>query len=95
MPTARRTRSSRSAHRGGRMRGRGAALDWFKRAGEWIKSNIKDTKLVSRVSGALAKVGVPYAAQVNQVSSDIGWGRRRGRGLRLAGSGRRGGYRKY
>ena len=94
MPTARRTRSSRSVlkhHRGGRrMRGRGAALDWFKKAGEWIKSNIKDTKLVSRVSGALARVGVPYAGQVQQVSSDLGWGRRRGRGLRLAG-----GYRKY
>ncbi len=79
------------------MRGRGKALEWFKKAGEWIKSNIKDTKLVSRVSGALARAGVPYAGQVHQVSSDIGWGRRgrrSGRGLRLAGSSR-GGYRHY
>lgn len=80
--------------RGRRMRGRGKVLDWLKGAAQWVKSNIRDKHVISKVSGALAKAGVPYADKVNEVSSSLGWGRRRrgtkktGRGLKLAGHGR-------
>lgn len=76
----------------GRMRGRGKVLNWLKGAAQWVKNNIKDKHVISKVSGALASAGVPYADKVQSVSSSLGWGRRRrapksGRGLKLAGRG--------
>ena len=76
----------------GRQRGRGAALDWMKKAANWVKTNVKDKKIISSVSAALQKAGVPYMDKVHQVSSDLGWGRRllsrrkqRGGALKMAG----------
>lgn len=72
------------------MRGAGKALDWLKKAGTWIRDNIKNKHVISSVAGALQQVGVPYAGQVYDVSNKLGWGirgkrRRHGGGLRLAG----------
>lgn len=74
--------------RGKRMRGRGKVMDWLKNAAQWVKTNVRDKHVISRVSGALSKAGVPYADKVYEASNSLGWGRRRrhGRGLRLAGS---------
>ena len=73
---------------GGRRKTRGGSkfTDFFKRAHSWIKKN----KVISRVSGALNKIGVPYTDKIASVASTLGYGRRRrGGSLRLAGAGRR------
>lgn len=88
-------KKSTKGGRRGRQRGRGAALDWMKKAANWVKTNVKDKKIISNVSAALQKAGVPYMDKVHQVSSDLGWGRRlqarrlRGGSLRMAGGLRR------
>jgi hypothetical protein len=86
----RRTSTSR---RGGKMRGKGAFLNFFKKVGKWFKDN----KVISKVGNALGSVGVPYASKIGSVAGTLGYGRRRrggslrlaGNGLSLAGSGRR------
>ena len=65
-----------------RQRGRGF-MDFLGRANNFLKSS----KLVSTVGNALSSAGVPYAGAVANVASRFGYGRKRGRGLRLSGSG--------
>ncbi len=50
-------------------------------AHDWLKRN----KIISTVSGALSRVGVPYAGAINTASSALGYGRRRRRVRRRAG----------
>lgn len=55
------------------VRRRGAGFfDVLKSAHDWIKKN----KIISTVSGALSKVGVPYAGAINTASSALGYGRK-------------------
>ena len=59
-----------------RRRGRGffqTMGNALSKAHDWIQSN----KIISTVSGALSKVGVPYAGAINTASSALGYGRRR------------------
>ena len=57
-----------------RVRRQGAGfLDALRSAHRWIKDN----KIISTVSGALSKVGIPYAGAINTASSALGYGRRR------------------
>ena len=57
-----------------RVRRQGAGfLDALKSAHDWIRKN----KIISTVSGASSKVGVPYAGAINTASSALGYGRRR------------------
>ena len=59
-----------------RRRGRGCFQNIgnaISKANDWLKSN----KIISTVSGALSKVGVPYAGAINTASSALGYGRRR------------------
>jgi len=37
---------------------------------------LRGTKAISRISGALGSVGVPYASQVSGLASSLGYGRR-------------------
>ena len=75
------SRRSRMGRGRRRMRG-GAVMDWIRKAHSFIKKN----KLVSRVAGALASGGVPYAKTVGSLASKIGYGKRKSGGsLRLAG----------
>ena len=77
------TRRSRMGRGRRRMRG-GAVMDWIRKAHSFIKKN----KLVSRVAGALASGGVPYAKTVGSIAGRLGYGRRKrrsGGSLRLAG----------
>ena len=56
-----------------RVRRQGAGfLDALRSAHRWIKDN----KIISTVSGALSKVGIPYAGAINTASSALGYGRR-------------------
>lgn len=79
-----RTSSIRRSTRrtGKRMRGKGF-ISFLKKANNWLRSN----KIVSKVAGALSSVGIPYADKVNSVATSLGYGRRRGGSLRLAGRG--------
>ena len=73
----------RMTHRAGRRRQRGRGImDFLGRAKDFLQKS----KLVSTVGNALSSAGVPYAGAVTSVASRFGYGRRRGRGLRLAGS---------
>ena len=77
----------RMTHRAGRRRQRGRGImDFLGRAKDFLqKSN-----LVSTVGNALSSAGVPYAGAISNVASRFGYGRKRlrkGRGLKLAGSG--------
>ena len=64
-----------------KMRGRGF-WDWVKKAHNWIK----DKKIISTLARAVGAAGVPYASQIGNVASSLGYGRgRSGYGLRLAG----------
>ncbi len=53
-------------------------FDVLKSGHDWLKRN----KIISTVSGALSKVGVPYAGAINTASSALGYGRRRKRVVR-------------
>ena len=65
---------TRRRRRVGRPQRRGAGfMDALRSAHDWIKKN----KIFSTVSGALSKVGVPYAGAINTASSALGYGRRR------------------
>ena len=66
------------------MRGRGF-MDFLSKANNFLKQS----KLVSGVGSALGAMGVPYAGQIGSVAGSLGYGMRRGRGLRLAGGYRR------
>ena len=68
-------------HRRRRMRGRGF-MD-FGKANNFLKTS----KLVSTVGNALGAAGVPYASKIGSFAGAAGYGRRRGRGLKLAGMG--------
>jgi hypothetical protein len=48
-------------------------LDALRSAHDFIKRN----KIISTVSGALSKVGIPYAGAINTASTALGYGRRR------------------
>ena len=65
-----------------RQRGRGI-MDFLGRAKDFLQK----IKLVSTVGNAVSSAGVPYAGAVANVASRFGYGRKRGRGLRLAGRG--------
>ena len=83
MPVRRSHRVHRLRHK--RQRGRGF-MDWISKAGDFLKSS----KLVSTVGNALGSAGVPFASQIGSVAGSLGYGRRRrGKGLGLAGMGRR------
>ena len=74
----------RMRHRGGRRRQRGRGImDFLGRAKDFLQKS----KLVSTVGNALGAAGVPLAGQIGSVASRFGYGRKRGRGLRLAGRG--------
>jgi hypothetical protein len=78
------TRRSRMGRGRRRMRMKGGSVvSWLRKAHDFVKKN----KLVSRVAGALASGGVPYAKTVGSLASKIGYGRKmkRGGSLRLAG----------
>lgn len=55
------------------MRGRGKVMDFFRRTGKFLTR----TKAISKISGMLAAVGIPYAGQVHAVSQQLGLGRAR------------------
>ena len=67
MPVLRRRRPRLVRRRQGR-----GFMDALRSAHNWLKSN----KIISTVSGALSKVGVPYAGAINTASSALGYGRR-------------------
>ena len=74
----------RMRHRVGRRRQRGRGfMDFLGKANNFLKSS----KLVSTVGNALGAAGVPYAGAIGSAAGRFGYGRRRGRGLRLSGSG--------
>ena len=66
------------------MRGKGF-MNFLSKANSFLKNS----KLVSGVGSALGARGVPYASQIGSVAGSLGYGRRRGYGLRLAGAGYR------
>lgn len=67
------------------MKGRGF-MDFIGKANNFLKSS----KLVSSIGNALGSAGVPFASKIGSIAGTLGYGRRRrGRGLNLAGSGRR------
>lgn len=66
------------------MRGRGF-LDFVKKANSFLQNS----KLISSVGNALGAAGVPYASQIGNFAGAAGYGRRRGRGVGLAGGGLR------
>ena len=78
------TRSRRS-----RKVGRGKALDWIKNASSKVDSFLKRTKILSAITGQLKGVS-PYVAAADAGLRTVGYGRRRGSGLRRTGTGRRG-----
>ena len=51
----------------------GGFMDALKSAHNWIKSN----KIISTVSNALGKIGVPYAGAIGTAAGTLGYGRRR------------------
>ena len=67
-----------------KLRGRGF-MNFLSKANSFLKNS----KLVSGVGSALGAMGVPYASQIGSVAGSLGYGRRRGYGLRLAGAGYR------
>ena len=74
----------RMRHRVGRRRQRGRGImDFLGRAKDFLQKS----KLVSTVGNVLSSAGVPYAGAVANVASRFGYGRKRGRGLRLSESG--------
>ena len=77
-------RSTKKVRRVRRMRGRGI-MQFLGKANDFLKRS----KLVSGVGSALGSIGVPYANQISGVANSLGYGRKRGSGLRLAGGSRR------
>ena len=73
--------SRRKGHK--KMRGKGF-MDFFKKVNSWFKDN----KVISKVGSALGSA-VPYASQIGSIAGTLGYGRKRGGSLRLAGSGSR------
>ena len=62
----------------GRPRRRGGNVLSAIRSGLSKANNfLRGTKAISRISGALGSVGVPYASQVSGLASSLGYGRRR------------------
>jgi hypothetical protein len=67
-----------------RIRGGNRFMSFLKKANKFLRK----TGAVSKISGALASAGVPYAGKVSAISRQLGYGYgRRGMGLRLAGRG--------
>ena len=58
-------------------------MSFLKKANQWLRK----TGIISKVGKALSDV-VPYAGDIGKVAGRLGYGKR-GRGLKLAGSGRR------
>ena len=69
--------------KGKHQRGKGF-VDFFRKVNTWFKDN----KIISKVGNALGGV-VPYASQIGSVAGSLGYGRKRGGALRLAGNGSR------
>ena len=69
--------------------GRGKILSWLKSAGIKVDSFLKRTKILSAITGQLKGVS-PYVAAADAGLRTVGYGRRRGSGLRRTGTGRRG-----
>ena len=68
--------------------GRGRIMDWIKGAASKVDGFLRKTKILSKISSNF--VGNPYGQAANTALSAIGYGRRRGSGLRRTGTGRRG-----
>ena len=68
--------------------GRGRIMDWLKGAASKVDGFLRKTKILSKISSNF--VGNPYGQAANTALSAIGYGRRRGSGLRRTGTGRRG-----
>lgn len=75
----------------------GSFWNGVKSAGNWVgnqvKDNIgsiasvvKDNKLVSKGLNLASSVGVPYAGAAANVAGKLGYGRRRGKGMRGRGN---------
>ena len=77
-------RSSRKVGRRRKMRG-GSILGFLGKANNFLRSS----KLVSTVGSALGAAGLPFASQIGSVAGRLGYGRKRGYGLNLAGAGMR------
>ena len=69
--------------------GRGRIMDWLKSAGMKVNDFLKRTKVLSAITGQLKGVS-PYVAAADAGLRTVGYGRRRGSGLRRSGTGRRG-----
>ena len=68
--------------------GRGKIMDRIKGAASKVDGFLRKTKILSKISSNF--VGNPYGQAANTALSAIGYGRRRGSGLRRTGTGRRG-----
>ena len=68
--------------------GRGRIMDWLKGAASKVDGFLRKTKILSKISSNF--VGNPYGLAANTALNSIGYGRRRGSGLRRTGTGRRG-----
>ena len=68
--------------------GRGRIMDWIRGAASKVDGFLRKTKILSKISSKF--VGNPYGLAANTALSAIGYGRRRGSGLRRTGTGRRG-----
>ena len=68
--------------------GRGKIMDWLKGAASKVDGFLRKTKILSKISSNF--VGNPYGLAANTALNSIGYGRRRGSGLRRTGTGRRG-----
>ena len=68
--------------------GRGRIMDWIRGAASKVDGFLRKTKILSKISSNF--VGNPYGQAANTALSAIGYGRRRGSGLRRTGTGRRG-----
>ena len=77
-------RSTKKVRRVRRMRGRGL-MSFLGKANRFLRRS----KLVSTVGSALGAAAVPFASQIGSVANRLGYGRKRGSGLNLAGAGRR------
>ena len=83
MPVSRSHRVYRLRHKRQHVRG---FMDFIGKVGSFLKSS----KLVSTVANGLSSAGVPYAGAIGSAAGALGYGRkRRGKGLGLAGMGRR------
>lgn len=60
-------------------------MDFLKKANRWLRKS----KIISKVGRALGDSGIPYASKIGDIAGKLGYGRRRGGALRLAGAGRR------